>query len=199
MSASPRSWPTASGSGSWAAASWPRCPDWEKGEPSHPELLSWLGRRLVASGYDTEALARDILNSHAYQRAVDPGAKETGPLYIAPAPRRLGAEQIVDSLFSATGKPFDLEEVSLDLDSVRVLSTSITLGQPRRAWMLASTSNERDRPSLSLPRIQAVASVMETFGWRGARQDAVSSATRSRTSSSPPSSRTASWAPGSPA
>jgi hypothetical protein len=148
--------------------------DWEKGEPSHPELLSWLGRRLVASGYDLKALARDILNSHAYQRAVDPGAKETGPLYIAPAPRRLGAEQIVDSLFSATGKPFDLEEVSLDLDSVRVLSTSITLGQPRRAWMLASTSNERDRPSLSLPRIQAVASVMETFGWRGARQDAVS-------------------------
>jgi mono/diheme cytochrome c family protein len=148
--------------------------DWEKGEPSHPELLAWLGRRLVASGYDVKSLARDILNSHAYQRAVDPAAKETSPLYIAPAPRRLGAEQIVDSLFSATGKPFKVEEVSLDLDSVRVLGTSITLGQPRRAWMLASTSNERDRPSLSLPRIQAVASVMETFGWRGARQDAVS-------------------------
>lgn len=148
--------------------------DWEKGGPSHPELLAWLGRRLIASGYDVKALACDILQSHAYQRAVDPEAQETGPLYIAPAPRRLGAEQIVDSLFSATGKPFRLEEVSLDLDSVRVFSNSITLGQPRRAWMLASTSNERDRPSLSLPRIQAVASVMETFGWRGARQDPVS-------------------------
>ena len=40
--------------------------------------------------------------------------------------------------------------------------------------MLASTSNERDRPSLSLPRVQAVASIMETFGWRGARQDPIS-------------------------
>lgn len=144
--------------------------DWEKGEPSHPELLRWLGHRFVASGYDIKALARLILNSHAYQRALDPAAKETGPLYIAPAPRRLDAEQIVDSLFSAAGKPFELEEVSLDLDSVRGLENSITLGKPRRAWMLASTSNERDRPSLSLPRIQAVASVMETFDWTGSRQ-----------------------------
>jgi hypothetical protein len=40
--------------------------------------------------------------------------------------------------------------------------------------MLASTSNERDRPSLSLPRIQAVCDVLEAFGWRGARQDPVS-------------------------
>ena len=77
----------------------------------------------------------------------------------------------MDSVFHATGTPFDLEEVSLDIDSVREIKNALTLGKPRRAWMLASTSNERDRPSLSLPRITAVASVMKTFGWRGARQD----------------------------
>ncbi len=148
--------------------------DWEKGDPSHPELLEWLGHRLVESGYDLKAVTKLILTSHAYQRAVDPLLTETSPLYIAPAPRRLSAEQIVDSLFSATGKPFKVEEVSLDIDSVRALDNSITLGKPERAWMLASTSNERDRPSLSLPRIQAVASIMETFGWRGARQDPIS-------------------------
>jgi len=148
--------------------------DWEQGAPSHPDLLRWLGRRFVESGYDMKEVARLILESHAYQRAVDPRREETGPLFVAPAHRRLMAEQIVDSLFSATGKPFDLEEVSLDVDSVRSLKQSITLGEPERAWMLASTSNERDRPSLSLPRIQAVANVMETFGWRGARQDPVS-------------------------
>lgn len=148
--------------------------DWEKGEPSHPELLEWLGHQLIGSGYDLKAVTKMILTSHAYQRAVDPLLTETSPLYIAPAPRRLTAEQIVDSLFSATGKPFELEEVSLDIDSVRALDNSITLGKPERAWMLASTSNERDRPSLSLPRIQAVASIMETFGWRGARQDPIS-------------------------
>ncbi|MEM9016611.1 MAG: DUF1553 domain-containing protein, partial [Verrucomicrobiota bacterium] len=148
--------------------------DWEKSGPSHPELLRWLGRELVGNGYDVKELSRVILESHAYQRAIDPLLNEPSPLYVAPSPRRLDAEQIVDSLFSATGAPFDLEEVSLDIDSVRTLNNSISLGKPRRAWMLASTSNERDRPSLSLPRIQAVSSFMETFGWRGARQDPVS-------------------------
>ncbi len=145
--------------------------DWEKGNASHPDLLRWLGRELVASNYDTKAVARLIFNSHAYQRATDPTLQKTSPLFIAPASRRLQAEQVVDSLFSATGKPFDVEEVSLDIDSVRVMKSSITLGKPTRAWMLASTSNERDRPSLSLPRITAVTSIMRTFGWRGARQD----------------------------
>jgi len=149
--------------------------DWEKSSASHPELLRWLGHELVASGYDTKAIARLIFNSHAYQRASDPMLNKPSPLFIAPASRRLQAEQVVDSLFSATGKPFDLEEVSLDIDSVRVSRNSITLGKPTRAWMLASTSNERDRPSLSLPRITAVTSIMETFGWRGARQDPKSS------------------------
>ncbi|WP_166825695.1 DUF1553 domain-containing protein [Thalassoroseus pseudoceratinae] len=145
--------------------------DWERGEPSHPELLRWLGRQFVASGYDVKAISRLILSSHAYQRATDVTLAETSPLYVAPAPRRLTAEQIVDSVFHATGTPFDLEEVSLDIDSVRAVRNAISMGKPRRSWMLASTSNERDRPSLSLPRITAVTSVLEAFGWRGARQD----------------------------
>lgn len=148
--------------------------DWEKGNPSHPELLRWLGHELVVSGYDIKAISRLILTSHAYQRATDSTLTEPSPLFISPAPRRLTAEQIVDSVFHATGTPFDLEEVSLDIDSVRVIRNALTLGKPRRSWMLASTSNERDRPSLSLPRITAVANVLETFGWRGSRQDPVS-------------------------
>ena len=50
--------------------------DWEKGEPTHPELLRYLGRELVRSGYDLKQLTRLILNSHAYQRAADPDLKE---------------------------------------------------------------------------------------------------------------------------
>lgn len=148
--------------------------DWEQSDPSHPELLAWLGQELVRADYDLKAVARLIFTSQAYQRAVDPLLTKPSPLYIAPVARRLTAEQIVDSLFSATGKPFVLEEVSLDIDSVRALTNSVSLGKPERAWMLTSTSNERDRPSLSLPRIQAVASIMQTFGWRGARQDPTS-------------------------
>jgi len=115
-----------------------------------------------------------ILNSHAYQRATDPSMTEPGVLYASPAPRKLTAEQFVDSLFVATGAPFDVEEVSLDIDGSRDLNNSISLGQPRRSWMLASTSNERDRPSLALPRIQAVTDVLAAFGWRGSRQEPTS-------------------------
>jgi hypothetical protein len=148
--------------------------DWEKGRPTHPELLKWLGRELVRSGYDVKHLARLILNSQAYQRATDPTLKQTSPLYTSPAPRRLMAEQIVDSLFAATGKPFKTEEVCLDIDNTREIQNAIHLGKPHRSWMLTSTSNERDRPSLALPRIQAVSDVLAAFGWRGARQDPVS-------------------------
>lgn len=148
--------------------------DWEKGKPTHPELIRWLGRQLVSSGYDVKHLARLILNSQAYQRATDPALKQTSPLYTSPAPRRLYAEQIVDSLFAVTGKPFHTEEVCLDIDNQRDLKNSITLGKPHHSWMLTSTSNERDRPSLALPRIQAVCDVLSAFGWRGSRQDPIS-------------------------
>lgn len=149
----------------------PTVGDWEKSEPSHPELLKWLGRELIRSGYDAKAIARLILSSHAYQRAVDPALAETSPLFTAPAPRRIEAEQLVDSLFAATGKPFLVEPVNMDVDSIRTIDNALDLGHARRAWMLASTSNERDRPSLTLPRMQAVSEVLEVFGWRGARPD----------------------------
>ncbi len=152
----------------------PTIGDWEKSAPSHPDLLRWLGRELVRSGYDTKAIARLILTSHAYQRAVDPQLTVPSPLFTAPAPRRIGAEQLVDSLFAATGKPFVVEPVVLDIDSVRTIDNALDLGRARRAWMLGSTSNERDRPSLMLPRMHAVSEVLEVFGWRATRPDAAS-------------------------
>jgi hypothetical protein len=148
--------------------------DWERGRATHPELLRWLGRELVRSGYQMQHVLRLILESNAYQREVRASERVPNPLYTAPSPRRLGAEQLVDSLFAVTGKPFQTEEASLDIDSVRTLGNSISLGQPRKAWMLTSTSNERDRPSLALPRIQAVADVLQAFGWRASRPDPLS-------------------------
>ncbi|MES2466742.1 MAG: DUF1553 domain-containing protein [Verrucomicrobiota bacterium] len=148
--------------------------DWEKGRPTHPALLRWLGRELVRHHYQIKPVARLILTSEAWQRAVDPSLRQPDPLYAAPEPRRLAAEQVVDSLFAATGKPMRLDRVCLDLNGRRDTKNSLDLGLPRRAWMLASLSNERDRPSLTLPRLQAVADVMEALGWRGARQDPAS-------------------------
>ena len=145
--------------------------DWERSRNSHPALLRWLGRELVRSGYSADHVLRLILNSHAYQRATDARLKRPSPLFSAPAARRLTAEQIVDGAFAAVGKSFRTEEASLDIDSIRETANSLSLGRPRRAWMLTSTSNERDRPSLALPRIQAVCDVLAAFGWRGSRPD----------------------------
>lgn len=139
--------------------------DWEKAPPSHPKLLRWLGHELIRNDYSLKSLARKIFNSHAYQRATDPALRETSPLFTAPATRRLQAEQIVDSLFHATGKPFHTEEMNIDVDGKRAITSSLNLGQPRRSWMLSSLSNERDRLSLTLPRIQAVSDVLSAFGW----------------------------------
>jgi hypothetical protein len=145
--------------------------DFERSRTTHPTLLRWLARELVRHGYDANAIRRLILNSQAYQRAEAPAARVQPELYAARAPRRLSAEQVVDGLFAATGKPLRTEEVSLDIDGIRESDNSISLGQPRRAWMLASTSNERDRPALALPRIQAVCDVLGAFGWRASRPD----------------------------
>src|SRR5690606_35615857 len=44
---------------------------------------------------------------------------------------------------------------------------------PKRAWEFATLANERDRPSLALPRAQAITDVLEAFGWNGSRQNAL--------------------------
>jgi hypothetical protein len=148
--------------------------DWEGRVPSHPGLLAWLAREFVAQGYDLRRLARLVLTSSAYQRTAT-GHNLAAPadqrFFAAPEPRRLSAEQVVDTLFAVAGQPIDSEEITLDGEARRPADTFISLGTPRRAWMFASLSNERDRPSLNLPRAQMVVDVLEAFGWTASRQN----------------------------
>lgn len=147
--------------------------DWEHFEPSHPELLDYLAHELITHDYDLKHLAELILNSHVYQRQpVEelPGAT-TAFLYPGPIRRRMTAEQLVDSLFKASGQDFQAGQMNIDTDGSRNINQSLNLGVPTRAWMFMSLSNERDRPSLSLPLAQPFVTLMETFGWRSARQD----------------------------
>lgn len=148
--------------------------DWEGHLPSHPELLQWLAREFVSHDYDVKHLARLILTSETYQRQASGQNLSASPelrFFAAPERRRLTAEQIVDSLFVAAGQEMDVEEITFDPDGRRPSSNRLTLGVPRRAWMFASLANERDRPSLSLPRAQAIADILEAFGWSGSRQN----------------------------
>lgn len=147
--------------------------DWEGKRASHPELLKYLAHEFVAGGYDVKHIVRLIMNSDAYQRSAVGNNLMTDAdqrFFNAPDRRRLSAEQVVDSLFAAAGQAMEVENMTLDPDGRRPASNRNDFGSPKRSWMMVSLSNERDRPSLTLPRAAAIAEVLETFGWSAARQ-----------------------------
>jgi hypothetical protein len=146
--------------------------DWESETASHPELLDWLARELVSHDYSLEHVARLILTSHTYSRGPLPASSKSVPasLFAGRQPRRMSAEQLLDSLSVASGKPFDVEAMNIDVDTSRPATLSLNLGLPTRAWQFAGMANERDRPSLSLPFAQHSVTLMEAFGWRAERQ-----------------------------
>lgn len=151
--------------------------DWYDARASHPELLEYLAREFVLSGYDLKAFARLLFSSHLYhRRPVDAALVYEHPesrLFRGPARRRLTAEQLVDSLFLAAGKRFDCEELNLNPAGNRPLSQFLNLGRPERAWEFTALMNERDRPALALPVAQSIVDVLTTFGWRQSRQNPV--------------------------
>lgn len=147
--------------------------DWEGRVASHPELLDWLAAQLITRDYDVRHVMRLILTSRTYQREASGRNLDASPelrFFNAPERRRLTAEQIVDSLHAVTGAAMDVEELTFVHDGRRASSNRLTLGKPRRSWMFASLNNERDRPSLSLPRARVAADVLVAFGWTGSRQ-----------------------------
>jgi mono/diheme cytochrome c family protein len=151
--------------------------DWEGRTASHPELLEWLADQFILHDYDTRYLIKQIMTSQLYQRKAvgkNRQADAEQRFFNAPNPRRLTAEQVVDSLFVATGSQMETEELTFVHDGAEPMNQRLTLGSPSRAWMFASLNNERDRPSLSMPRAQPIVDVLEAFGWTGTRQQPIS-------------------------
>lgn len=147
--------------------------DWENNVPSHPDLLDYLARDFVSHNYDLHRLSRLILNSESYRRISlsNPVQAASSRFFAAPLRRRLSAEQLVDSLFAATGTPLFAEELTLDVDGIYPNKNFLNMGHPRRAWEFISLSTERDRPSLTLPLAQSIVSFMEAYGWRSNRTE----------------------------
>lgn len=149
--------------------------DWEGNAPSHPELLEWLGREFVASGYDLRHLSRLILNTEAFRRE-GRFARTATPderFFEAPLRRRFSAEQIVDTLLSASGIPNYSEELTFDIEGVYPAQNFLNLGFPDRAWQMVSTGSDRDRPSLTLPNADSILAVMTANGWRDERAEPI--------------------------
>jgi hypothetical protein len=75
--------------------------------PSNAALLDDLAARLVGSGWDIRDLAREILNSRTYQRAIggdDPRLGDTRNFAHAKV-RRMRAETILDAVCQVTNSP----------------------------------------------------------------------------------------------
>ena len=77
--------------------------------PTHPELLDWLAATFMADGWSMKKLHRRITLSVTYQQASEPRADAaridpTNDLYWRFDRRRLSAEEIRDSLLTASGQ-----------------------------------------------------------------------------------------------
>jgi hypothetical protein len=76
--------------------------------PTHPELLDWLSRRFIESGWDRKALHRLLVLSATYRQTSDPRpellAADPENRWLARGPKhRLLAEQIRDEALAVSG------------------------------------------------------------------------------------------------
>lgn len=101
--------------------------------PSHPELLDWLARRFIDSGWNRKALHKLIVMSATYRQSSKASAelvsKDPENRWLARGPKhRLEAEQIRDSALAASG---------LLVDTIG--GTSVKPYQPAGVWEDAGT------------------------------------------------------------
>jgi hypothetical protein len=73
--------------------------------PSNPELLDALTKDFIAKKFSIKSLLRTIANSRVYQLSIEPNASNADDKvnFARARPRLLSAEQLLDTLRSATG------------------------------------------------------------------------------------------------
>jgi hypothetical protein len=129
--------------------------------PSHPELLDWLARHFVESGWSVKAMHRFLMNSAAYQRTsqvpAGPGAElvaKTDPenrLLARFPPRRMEAEEVRDSILAVSGElslevggPGTFPELNAEL----VAQPRLVMGTAAPAWEPSPRRAERNRRTI---------------------------------------------------
>lgn len=107
--------------------------------PTHPELLDWLARDFVASGWDTKRLLKQIVMSAAYRQSSQPrlqdAALDGDNRWLSRAPvKRLTAEMLRDQALFAGGLLVD-----------RIGGPSVKPYQPAGLWDIAMGRPQYDQ------------------------------------------------------
>jgi len=142
--------------------------------PTHPELLDWLAREFIDSGWSVKHIHRLILNSTAYRQALRASLEQDqvdpeNLLYGGFRLQRLDAEAIRDSILSVSG------ELNTEMDGPPVPVMSDNSGR----WILGIENLVVGRPGPVLPlhgrdrmrslyvqvRRSRPLAVLDTFDW----------------------------------
>ena len=131
--------------------------------PINPELLAYLEREFIDSGYDLKALYRLILTSTTYQFSATPRhpSPEALPNFATAIPRRLDAEVLIDAINRITGTtdlytsaiPEPYTYIPRDMPAVALADGSVTsqflalFGRSARATGMANERSNKPVPS----------------------------------------------------
>ena len=131
--------------------------------PVNPELLAYLEREFIDSGYDLKALYRLILTSTTYQFSTTPRHPSPEALanFATVIPRRLDAEVLIDAINQITGTtdlytsaiPEPYTYIPRDMPAVALADGSVTsqflalFGRSARATGMANERSNKPVPS----------------------------------------------------
>ncbi|MCB1225434.1 MAG: PSD1 domain-containing protein [Verrucomicrobiales bacterium] len=143
-------------------------------KPTHPELLDWLARRLIASGWSIKQLHHLILTSAAYQRSTQHPhpeiLEEKDPLHshwAAFLPRRLTAEEMRDAALQISGElnpTLGGIPVRPEINLEAALQPRMVMGTFASAWVPSPLPTQRHRRSLYVQKIRGLRDpFMEVF------------------------------------
>jgi hypothetical protein len=143
-------------------------------KPTHPEMLDWLAREFVAKGWSIKAMHRLIMSSDAYRRSAQHPDRELlakkdpeGLSYASFMPRRLRAEELRDSMLTASGElnpTMGGIPVRPEINLEAALQPRQVMGTFASAWQPNPLPQQRHRRSIYVLKIRGLADpFMEVF------------------------------------
>jgi cytochrome c553 len=134
--------------------------------PSHPELLDFLARKFLENGWSTKKLVRELVLTRAYQLGGDgPQAQhdvDPANRYIwRHSPRRLTAEEIRDTILTASGS---LQPTPPTASAAKELRMIEMRDNGQEAKSIHTAANSAQYRSVYLPLLRGVTpSTLEAF------------------------------------